>query len=612
MMLENKSFKEGYDKNNVEAEFVLDELNYIINGDERFYRLIGEFSLFSFDKIVFKEDREEFLNFVNKENKKETIILRVQNKNKEYRYMRLIKMGDRLIGDETLQYFRIQDMENACLKFRKNYDKIKKYRSLLGLIPNKLFDYDIETKEFTIFFYNNHKAQPIVKKKFDDWKEEVITNDMVDEKSMKNFDMLCECIENQMENFSITITASILTQGARMERLSIKGASLIDSVDKKLVLGVITQEKYNGNYVPNQADNGEIGRDSATGLYNKKTITDKITEHLNFLKLNKIKQNGRTYLLVLDIDNFKQVNDTYGHYFGDEVINRFAKGLSHMAADNGMVGRIGGDEFMVLLDNIKDEEELRIKLKSMRLNLKLELKEVKHDYLFSSSIGVSRFGVDGTEFETLFKIADACLYIAKDKGKDRFIIYDVEKHGDLLSKESVRVAIGNDFLKPIDKYELVTNLILRANNAAGFDEFSEILKELGDKLNLHGIRVFAGEGLRRVFSTGYYNKDLEDASYINNPEYSGHFDEHEMYIVNNIVSVEMTHPELAYKFTDDNICSFIQIRVRNKANKCVAMMEFDIFGEIRRKWSSVDICTLRMLVIGLSSATKSQFTDLDI
>lgn len=65
----------------------------------------------------------------------------------------------------------------------------------------------------------------------------------------------------------------------------------------------------------------------------------------------------------------------------------------------------------------------------------MDLAQEKPDYEFSASIGISQYGKDGTDYETLFKIADGALYIAKEKGKDRFIVYDKEKHGHLLTED---------------------------------------------------------------------------------------------------------------------------------------------------------------------------------
>ena len=76
-------------------------------------------------------------------------------------------------------------------------------------------------------------------------------------------------------------------------------------------------------------------------------------------------------------------------------------------------------------------------LKAMRKGLKVSLAQKQPEYMFSTSIGIAQFGKDGSDFETLFKIADAALYIAKEKGKDRYIIYDYNKeNNELIEIES--------------------------------------------------------------------------------------------------------------------------------------------------------------------------------
>ena len=162
----------------------------------------------------------------------------------------------------------------------------------------------------------------------------------------------------------------------------------------------------------------ELTMDSLTKVYNKKTITEYAQKLVKKEKINRVS------IVILDVDYFKQVNDRYGHLYGDKVLTRVAKKLKEVVGEDGVVGRIGGDEFIVLIKDVT-VEELRIMLKAMRKGLKVSLAQKQPEYMFSTSIGIAQFGKDGSDFETLFKIADAALYIAKEKGKDRYIIYDL-------------------------------------------------------------------------------------------------------------------------------------------------------------------------------------------
>mgnify|MGYP003045119993 CR=1 FL=1 len=276
-------------------------------------------------------------------------------------------------------------------------------------------------------------------------------------------------------------------------------------IDKELVIRSV----FTDNPLASYEDLAEAKLDSATGIYNKKAITDMITEEIN--KAAADNKNRPMYLMILDIDNFKSVNDSYGHYFGDEVIKSFADSLRISVGGRGLVGRIGGDEFMVLLKDVS-VEEVRIMLKSMRKGLKMLLAQKQPEYLFSTSIGISQFSKDGTDFETLFKIADAALYIAKEKGKDRYIIYDYDKHGDILADMKHDIAFGNEFMKPMAKYELAANIVMKVS--LGQMKVMDVLSEIMDKLNIHGISIFAGNDMKCIYSTGHYKIKVENASYI--------------------------------------------------------------------------------------------------
>ena len=95
-------------------------------------------------------------------------------------------------------------------------------------------------------------------------------------------------------------------------------------------------------------------RDALTGLFNKKTTQDMIDRFLE--------ENGKdrcNALMIMDVDYFKQVNDTYGHMVGDKVLKIFGRLLAKQFREKDIVGRIGGDEFMVLICNIKDRSEER-------------------------------------------------------------------------------------------------------------------------------------------------------------------------------------------------------------------------------------------------------------
>ncbi len=172
-------------------------------------------------------------------------------------------------------------------------------------------------------------------------------------------------------------------------------------------------------------------RDGLTGLYNKATIASKVNEHL---KKGKI---GALYML--DLDNFKSINDNMGHSAGDEVLMEVAHSISSIFRSKDLVGRIGGDEFVVFLLDTCNEEIISAKAKALCkvLNKKYHAKNGV-DIEISSSIGIAYGYKDGNEFETLFHNADLAMYNSKSKGKNAYTIFDSNLHSELEQQTKTR------------------------------------------------------------------------------------------------------------------------------------------------------------------------------
>lgn len=156
--------------------------------------------------------------------------------------------------------------------------------------------------------------------------------------------------------------------------------------------------------------------DAMTGLYNKKTFTSLVEE-----RLRDKKEPG--VLIFVDVDNFKNYNDSYGHLNGDAVLKKFARELQAEFASRGIIGRYGGDEFIVYLERISDKGPVEVSMQRLQTALSsMELEGFGTVALSFSSGGV-RFPQDGTGFKELCKMADETLYRVKEGGKGRFYWY---------------------------------------------------------------------------------------------------------------------------------------------------------------------------------------------
>lgn len=161
-------------------------------------------------------------------------------------------------------------------------------------------------------------------------------------------------------------------------------------------------------------------RDSLTGLYNKGVTEDFISAILK----NDKKQNSEHIFLIFDIDDFKNVNDRYGHAFGDFVISEFALELKSQFREDDIVGRIGGDEFVVLIKNFNSDNYV-IMDKLERFCSKINQKRfTEHEeFSISCSIGVAIYPEHGCKYSELYEKADQALYYAKGHGKNSFHVF---------------------------------------------------------------------------------------------------------------------------------------------------------------------------------------------
>lgn len=155
--------------------------------------------------------------------------------------------------------------------------------------------------------------------------------------------------------------------------------------------------------------------DELTGIANKAACERRIAE-----AIRKKKYQGHSCLIVLDIDNFKGVNDTLGHQAGDAVLIQTGIVLRNLFLDRDIVGRIGGDEFMIFIYDIEGQEDVKDKCGQLLENIREGVLE-----RLSMNITVSMGAVvfkEKPSFDSLFGLADRALYDAKRCGKGQFVL----------------------------------------------------------------------------------------------------------------------------------------------------------------------------------------------
>ena len=159
--------------------------------------------------------------------------------------------------------------------------------------------------------------------------------------------------------------------------------------------------------------------DSLTGLPNRLIFSDRLS-----VALTKAKRYEETIaVLFLDLDHFKQINDTLGHEFGDVVLKTIANRFKgHIRASDTVV-RLGGDEFIIILDKIHNDLEVMAVIQKILTQASLPISYKEHILNVSASIGVAFFPADGEDENTLLKNADSAMYKAKEKGGNTYAFF---------------------------------------------------------------------------------------------------------------------------------------------------------------------------------------------
>ncbi|WP_409342892.1 EAL domain-containing protein [Paenibacillus sp. MBLB4367] len=184
--------------------------------------------------------------------------------------------------------------------------------------------------------------------------------------------------------------------------------------------------------------------DSLTGLPNRLLLYERLGEVVASPQSGK-----QAALVLLDLDNFKMINDSLGHYMGDELLKSFTERLSRFTREDEVISRIGGDEFVVLIPHFASFEKLYARCKEMSESIKEPFQLGEHLFFVTASIGISLFPNHGSTVEELVKAADLAMYHAKGEGKDAFYFFQPEMN----SRVTEMVSIERNLRKALQNNE---------------------------------------------------------------------------------------------------------------------------------------------------------------
>ncbi len=187
--------------------------------------------------------------------------------------------------------------------------------------------------------------------------------------------------------------------------------------------------------------------DQLTGLPNRNLFRDRLTQAIARAR----REDGRPALLCLDLDRFKEINDTFGHETGDQVLRNVAGRLADCVRAGDTIARLGGDEFVIILDNLVTATDAEKLARKILLAFSQPTRLDSTDFYVTPSIGLAIYPEHGSDTNSLLKHADIAMYHAKNEGRNNFQLYSPR----LSAVARDRVLLEGDLHKALDRDEFM-------------------------------------------------------------------------------------------------------------------------------------------------------------
>lgn len=423
------------------------------------------------------------------------LTFRIKHKDEPFRWVNLVASSLEQEGDDDflVANFVINDVTSLKVAEMRAELEAKKYEIIADISEEIPFEYEIDTDTITyakkyenIFGRKNIYRHPL--KRF-------LEAGLISEDTIDNFSGIFEAaregqaihsaeykLRNMRGEYEWHYSTFSLIKGDNGEPLRAVG-----------ILRNIHTLKQEQESLLQRAQT-----DSMTGLLNKATTETFVKEHLK-----EIQSGANDIVMVVDIDDFKNVNDTYGHLMGDEVIIAIAQTLMRFTFNDGFVGRIGGDEFLVYLPNILDTTLACEKAEKYANELRHKYPGDNGKPKVTLSIGIAATDVP-IPYSDLMEHADAAVYQAKLNGKNGYVLYNdslerSEYHNERKSNT------GN-----FDPVIISNALTLLSDNADTKTVIQKALNYIGGTMNIDRIAIWEYQDDRNFLDKTF---EWQSASY---------------------------------------------------------------------------------------------------
>ncbi len=402
------------------VHFLLEDDLKIIYISKGFYDILGynkdakEMEKSSLLDYVDPDD-QSFVSEIWKQIEEDQIRCDVRMVNGEGKVLNMLMTGNSVVGKDGKHTCSVVfvDMTEQRIMQEKILLERERYRIATELSQDVIFEYDIQSDYmvYTDKYKELFAMQPKVDKFIESCslRRESIHPD--------DWGVYLEFCQHLIEGKSI-----IESEYRRKDRLGdfiwcqILGKTIYDDNKKPIrVIGKIVNIDMQKREL--EALEYKATRDPLTGVYNKEVTIKKIDKYISGHKM------GQHMLMFVDFDDFKSINDNYGHLQGDKVLMYVIDRIKEIFYDGEIIGRIGGDEFVVFSGNLRDAEEGLAKAAKLKKELDTTFTWGEDTIPISASIGMAMYPQDGLNYEQLIDRADQALYRVKEQGKNNYLLY---------------------------------------------------------------------------------------------------------------------------------------------------------------------------------------------
>lgn len=534
-------------------EVKIDRNTYdIISANTAFYAFVGGRLYHTFDQLLEPSDAEHLAEYIKAG---KTVLLTLFTEDGEPKNcLAYIETQDA----DTLVDFRLLLLDEMQEWERQVRYLTEKKNNILGLYGDYFFEYEVAADHVRVYAADKFE-QNVMSVSFAEFEQALMGNS--DSKSEKEVQKLIEALKYGNERFIVNVPGDILNLKETAYTL-IKGMSVFEDGEYVYSIGYI--HLWDERSLESVDSKRAMEKDYLTGVLTKAEITN--------LAINTVdvKKTCNVTISIIDIDYFKKVNDVYGHMKGDEVLRKVAKIIQNEVREDGLVGRFGGDEFLVIFYNAYDMENMRERLRSIKNSVASSFVKTDsgEDISITLSIGCAAYPKDADNYEDLFFLADFALYRAKEKGRNRYIIYNRDKHGTLEDLKNTKNSVNTlNSRGDMSLAELVCAMQDKVYTGQDYP-LDKLLDDVALNLNIQRVILYAGKPYQPVGMAGASRLSHEiidmTKDYLDVPAMVKLYDDTGVLAIDNARRFESASPTLYAKLKEQGIRSFLHVRFKDK------------------------------------------------